>query len=411
MPPLRIGYVMQNGVPDLGTVSGPMLHVTAVVRGLRTIGHQVRVVTWSRAQVKFSDDLDSWTPSAYGFSTSAAFRAVERPLRRLQRVAGLPYWNAFESVRFADGAARALKGFDVLYERHGYLGYGGVIAAWRLGIPIVIELNGNILQEIDALGVPMSEWQRRVGRAVTAKTLRLADQVVVVSEALRSVLVDALGVAPERVTTVVNGANVGLFSRQVDDGRIRRALQLGAGRLITFVGTFEPWHGVEFLVDAFDAVRARCPDAILVLAGDGSGLSSVRERAERLAPEVVRWTGRLPQADVAALLAASDVLVAPYAYAHGDIVGTPLKIVEYMAAGKAIVASRAPIHEIVEDGRTGVRVEPASAAALSTAIVALLEDDERRRRLGAAARIASHAYSWDAVCQRLSDLLLSVTSR
>jgi len=61
-------------------------------------------------------------------------------------------------------------------------------------------------------------------------------------------------------------------------------------------------------------------------------------------------TGRLPHEQVAELTSLSDIAVAPYPYKHSEIVGTPLKLIEYMAAGKPIVASTAPIHEIIEDG-------------------------------------------------------------
>ena len=75
----------------------------------------------------------------------------------------------------------------------------------------------------------------------------------------------------------------------------------------------------------------------------------------------------MSQADVAAVLSVADVVVAPYPFDHHDIVGTPLKLMEYLAAGKAIVASTAPIHEIIEDGNTGLRVPPGDSQAMAAA--------------------------------------------
>jgi len=410
--PLEIGYVLQNGVPDFTKVSGPLLHIRAVVQGLRKAGHHVRTVAARDHGVMWTDDLESWTNAPYGFSRMPPFRLVERPLRRLQYELGLPYLNLFESIRYADACSQALRGRTIIYERHGYLGYGGVLTARRRGVPLVIELNGNIVREIDAIGIAMSDTQRRIGRWITRRTLLAADHVVVVSDALNRELVERLRIPPNRITTVVNGVDVELFSHARDTLEVRRRYELGRGPLVTFVGSFQPWHGVDALVGAFGAVHRRYPEARLLLVGDGEGRENVvaQLRTTTYADRVV-LTGRMLPAQVADIVLASDAVVAPYAYRHDDIVGTPLKLMEYMAAGKAIVATTAHIHEIVEHGRTGLRVEPASADALAAGILTVLDDAHLRARLGNAARAHVQQFSWDAVVQKLLAVFAAVTSR
>ncbi|MFN8062094.1 MAG: glycosyltransferase family 4 protein [Vicinamibacterales bacterium] len=403
---MRIGYVIQNGAPDFSTISGPQLHTVAVIDGLRRLGHDVRTLANQSYRLGWTDDLTTWQTPTYGFTRSAAFRWSESLLRRLQTELRLPFVGVFDSVRFADACAHDLRGADILYERHGYMGYGGLVAARRMGVPHVLELNGNILREIDEMGVTMSSAQRALGRYVTIETLRRTDHLVVVSDALKNQIVTTLGLAPERVSVVLNGADVRLFQQPYDVAAVRASLGVAAAPLLVFVGSFQPWHGVDLLVDAFADVRRRVPQATLVLIGDGEGRAAAEERIRALAlSDAVHLLGRQRQARIAEVLAAADVLVAPYPLPHGDIVGTPLKLMEYMAAGRAIVASTAPIHEIVEHEVTGLRVAPANATALAGAIVRLLGDADLRATLGARARAAARDFSWDHVVERLAGIL------
>mgnify|MGYP000876630025 CR=1 FL=1 len=221
---MRIGYVIQNGAPDFSTISGPQLHTVAVIDGLRRLGHDVRTLANQSYRLGWTDDLTTWQTPTYGFTRSAAFRWSESLLRRLQTELRLPFVGVFDSVRFADACAHDLRGADILYERHGYMGYGGLVAARRMGVPHVLELNGNILREIDEMGVTMSSAQRALGRYVTIETLRRTDHLVVVSDALKNQIVTTLGLAPERVSVVLNGADVRLFQQPYDVAAVRASL-------------------------------------------------------------------------------------------------------------------------------------------------------------------------------------------
>lgn len=408
--PLRVGYLLQKNGPDLSVLSGPQLHTTAVIQGLRKAGDEVRTVAIQRWQLGWSDDdlKDNWQPPRYGFADRWWFRLVERPLRWLQNHLPLPFLGLFDALRFADAAVQLLRGYDVLYERHGYMGFGGVFAARLLNIPLVLELNGNILKELDEMGLHMSAVQKKIGRWITRHTFLAADHVVVVSEALKHELVDGLQIPAEKISVVLNGVDLELFSQPYDHQAVRQQYHLGAGPVVAFVGSFQPWHGVEFLVAAFKAVQERFPSARLLLVGDGEGRANIMTQLTELGlQDHIVLTGRLPQAQVAAIVQAADVLAAPYGFTYGDIVGTPLKIVEYMAAGKAIVASTAPIHELIADGVTGVRVAPANADALASGIIRLLEDEALRATLGANAQREAQQYSWAHVVNRLRRLFIA----
>ena len=403
---LRIGYLMQNGAADLGELSGPQLHTLAVINGLKRLGHIVRVVAIQKNHTQWSDDLTEWHPGNYAVTRKVWFRIAESFFRRIQSELKLPFFGLFDSLHFADACRTHLKGFDVLYERHGYMGYGGVIAAHLLGIPHILELNGDITREIDERRLGISSIQRNIGRWITNHTFRAANCVVVVSDALKLRLVESFKISPAKVSVVINGFDRDLFSRSFEESEIRAQYGIDRKPIVAFVGSFEPWHGVNLLISSFRRINVRYPTSGLLIIGEGAGRANALTLASNLGlDDKVNFLGRLPQKEVAAVLSIANVLVAPYPFHHGDIVGTPLKLLEYMASGKGIIASTAPIHEIIKHGVTGLRVPPADTDALADAILKLLDDEALCASLGRNAEQQSQQYSWNNVVENLSKII------
>ena len=399
---------MQNGAPDLKRVSGPQLHTTAVIKGLHKQGHTVRIVANQDLQLGWSEDLQNWFPPRYGITYRKIFRYLESFIRRMQTELKLPFLGVFDSLHFADACYNLLPRFDVLYERHGYMGFGGIIAARWLGIPIILELNGNIIKEIDERRLSMSPLQRQIGRWITNRTFLAADRMVVVSDALKQMLVNEYQIPANQISVVLNGVDIDLFLKQYDADEVRSRFRLHSGPLVGFVGTFEPWHGVDLLVSAFRDVTLRFPESQLVVIGEGSGKDQAVALANQLGLDGrVRFLGHLPQTEVAAVLSTAKVLVAPYPFEYGDIVGTPLKIMEYMATGRGIVASTAPLHEMIEHEVTGLRVAPADPKALADGINRLLKDDHLCNSLGEKAATRAKKYSWDQVALCLAEIFVN----
>jgi glycosyltransferase involved in cell wall biosynthesis len=175
--------------------------------------------------------------------------------------------------------------------------------------------------------------------------------------------------------------------------------------LAGFVGTFGPWHGALVLAEAIALLPGAARITFLLV---GSGAE--RAEAERIVKtggfeRRVIFTGAVAHERVPALLDACDVLVSPHVpLADGsEFFGSPTKLFEYMAMGKAIVASRlGQIEDVLADGETALLVEPGDARALSEAIVRLSESAELRQRLGAAARReAVERHTWEHNAERV----------
>lgn len=308
---------------------------------------------------------------------------------------------------------RNASGAGFLYQRHSLNSYAPALWARRHDIPFVLEYNGSEVWIERNWGRPLVHEERSA--LIEQLVLRSADLVVVVSDAIRLEL-RRRGVLADRIIVNPNGVDTHRYRPDIDGSAVRTRFGLSAGAMVVgFIGTFGPWHGAEILADAFGNVIGRTSirrdRTRLLMIGDGVRLASTRSRivaadAER---ETV-FTGRTAQEDGPAYLAATDILVAPHVpNADGTpFFGSPTKLFEYMAMGRAIVASDLDqIGEVLSHEETALLVPPGDPEALADAIQRLIDDPDLRRRLGAAARArAVEAHTWRAHTQRIVDALV-----
>jgi glycosyltransferase involved in cell wall biosynthesis len=208
---------------------------------------------------------------------------------------------------------------------------------------------------------------------------RRADAFVAVSPSDRTRMIELERIPPEKVVLIPNG----IPDRPAGDGeRVRR--ELGLAHSDPIVGTvcgLRPEKELETALRALGRLAPHQPGLRFVVVGDGPE----RGRLERLAAELgvpTLFLGHRPNGEVPDLLAAMDVVVLSSRFE-----GMPLAVLEWMAAGKAIVASRVGgIPAILEDGQDGVLVPPRDYVAFADAIARLLDDPHERRRLGEAAQ-------------------------
>ncbi len=175
--------------------------------------------------------------------------------------------------------------------------------------------------------------------------------------------------------------------------------------MIGFVGSLKPWHGVSKLLDAFATARDRNPQLELKIIGSGPEEQNLQNQVAALpapAQAAIDFLGQVDHRQLPQWLATFDIAVAPYPELN-DFYFSPLKILEYMAAGCAVIASDiGQIPELIEHQSTGLLVAPGCTAELATAILKLSHDPETRRNIGQAARaFAQSHHSWNQVVDRI----------
>ena len=265
--------------------------------------------------------------------------------------------------------------------------FAGALLSRLLRIPLVLEYNASedwMAKHWDP--VRFGPWLRLCEKV----SVRAASFIAVVSNPLKQELLEA-GVPEARILVNPNAVDPDWFHPGCGGERVRQELGLLPSDIIVgFVGTFSYWHGVAVLEQAIrallDNARGQGGQLKFLLVGD-----ALRNEDEEAALKSVR-----------AYLDAADILVSPHVPmpGGGPFFGSPTKLFEYMAMGKAIVASALnQIADVLEHGRTALLVKPGEAGELAEAIQRLALDAQLRAELGRNAReavLARHTWRQNA---------------
>jgi glycosyltransferase involved in cell wall biosynthesis len=411
---LKIGYIMQADAPDMSIVSATQLHVKAIVQGFNKIGHHVRLVMIQKGRAQWTEDIHNWYPCELGFSETIPFHLFESTVRGVQSRFRLPFWRFFDSYRFSDACVSALSDYDILYERDSTISYGGLITAHRLGIPIVLEVNGDLVEEWNHLGLRMSKAQWALVHFITRQNYKRATHIVTVGETIKRRLIQRWNLDASNVSVVTNGFERDLYLDLHAQLDCTDRFSIGSGPVIMFIGGFKPWHGVDLILRGFNHVKSLVPNARMVFVGDGPLRLDLQQQADILGlKENVVFTGRVDHRDIPMLLNLADIAVIYHIGSAAEIVETPLKLFEYMAAGKAIVAPAVPnMERVLTDRVNALLVPPDTPRALAQAIIQLINDSQLRCALGEnAKKEAFEKHSWDRAVRELESILFRVLSK
>ncbi|MBK8900851.1 MAG: glycosyltransferase family 4 protein [Anaerolineaceae bacterium] len=415
--PLRVAYVMQNAGNDLSEDVGQAILIKHKIRGLQQAGHDVSIFRLrGRSVVKIDDlnDMAHVSTIPLGFSNSGLFKFAESGVRRLQRELKLPYFAFIDSFRFYEACSRFLADYDLCHEYGGLFSLGAALACRRLRIPYVLTAEADALLENAVRGTPLRGIHAAVAKREARVTYRLANKIVTVSEPARQHLIKHWQVDADKIVVMPNGVDTELFHPHYDPNPVRAELGLGNAPVVGFVGGFQAWHGLDRLISSFSHILREVPDARLLLVGDGPIRSQIERQAAALGIQTaVTITGFIPQARVPQMLAAIDVAVLPYPRLPQELWFSPLKLYEYMAAGKAIVASgTGQLAQVIRSGHNGLLVGSDDNAAFTRSLVALLQAPQERQRLGDNARQqVLEQHSWKQYIDSLEAVYHAVLSK
>ena len=234
----------------------------------------------------------------------------------------------------------------------------------------------------------------------------LAGKVMVVTPELKSLLSSAFHIPGSKIFINPNGANTELF-RPMDKTSARQSLGLNKStRYALFVGNFAPWQGIDFLVNAVLEVRKSVNNFVLLLVGGGREEKRVRRLVEELKIESqVIFAGNVDNDKIPLYINAADVCVAPFiSLSRRKNPGSPLKVYEYLACGKPVVASSVgSVGALIRNGKIGILVEPENPSALAQGIVDCLlyvrdEDGYREARRD----VIMKQYNWKQTAKNLA---------
>lgn len=364
-------------------VGGSVSHVKGVIEGYLAAGH--RVISFAPSPLAGLD------PSQVQPRIIRYPLLADVPREILEALGGLTFvWQAYRQAR-ADGVS-------LVYQRYSMNSLAGLLLARLLGVPLLLEANNSEV-------VMRRQFSRLTFKGLAATLERLilqrADAVVTVSERNREIFT-SMGIPTDHIHVIPNAVNPDRFSPDLGDGGVRDQYGLHSRAVIGFVGLFYPWHGVSYLARAFVKVAAAVPEAHLLLVGDGDEREVVRGiLLDANLGDRVTLTGMLPHSRVPEVLQAMDIVAAPHA-PWKEFFGSPIKLFEYMSAGRAVVASDVgQMGQIIRHGENGLLVTAGDEDALAEALIRLCRDATLRKNLGSAARrdVLMH-YTWEQAARR-----------
>lgn len=280
----------------------------------------------------------------------------------------------------------------------------GLPALWvarRLNVPLVYEARAFWEDAaVDHGTFAEGSFRYRVSRGLETFLFKQADHAITICAAMRQELARR-GIALSRVSVVPNGVDIEEFTPLKRSAPLARRLGLNGGPVFGFIGSFYRYEGLRFLVEAFPRIRAQIPDARLMLVGGGEEEPILRELAQTQQDGIL-FTGRVPHHEVNDYYSLVDVIVCPRLRMRLTELVTPLKPLESMAMGKAVLASDVGGHqELIENGRTGLLFRAEDSEDIVKQSVRLAGDPTLRAALGEAGRhfVASER-SWDKLAQR-----------
>jgi glycosyltransferase involved in cell wall biosynthesis len=382
--------------------SSQAMHIRSLVEALKADGHEVTVVSppgvdplKSAGMMPFLRKEDR----ARGFQRLWKYISCECP-QFVFEVFELLY-NLFLPFRLLPIMWRQPDA--VLYERHAYFMFMGLVLGKWLRRPVVLEVN-ELAGFTRARGLIMERLARRIDAWVFSR----ANHVLCVSRVLADE-VRQRGASSECVHVLPNAIDPNRFRNSSSEHSLRSRLGLQGSIVIGHVGLFYRWDRLDVLIEVAKSIRELHPEIKVLLVGDGPEMENLKCTAFRLGMEsAVIFSGPVPRDDVPAYIDAMDICVLP----DSNAFGSPIALFEFMAMGKpCVVPDLGPMRDVVDNNVTGIMFPHADYTALEKELLRFVEDSALRIQVGARARdTVLHRHTWAANARIVVELTAGETS-
>ena len=299
--------------------------------------------------------------------------------------------------------------FDILYTRNASFAFLGILFKKIIKSKLVFELNGlfsedwKFIKEISNKKELFEKLKIVIMDHIEIFAAKKADAVITVTQGIRDILMRR-GVNGKKITVIPNGANADLF-RPIKDPIAINKLRYKYGisenaQIVIFIGSLMPYQGVEYLIKSAPLILKNVPNTMFLIIGKGPVESELIRLVEKMGvTDKFIFIGNIPYEEVPLYINAADVCVVPkkplsYGY-------SPLKLYEYMACGKPVIATNTEGFEILKKYNAGILVNPENPEEFSNAIIKLLQNKKLREQMGANGReLVVKKYNWENNAKR-----------
>lgn len=365
---MRIIYYSPHPNLNLQDPSGYGTHMREMISAFRKLGHEVLpVIAGGMEKKKKMNDKSLKTATKKIFPSIVWESIKDFSLLKQDKILEQSLLNQIEKFKP-----------DLIYERGNYLQLSGCNAARLKGIRHFMEINAPYTEE----RISMQGKSFYISKAEKAEKeqLNISEKVIVVSSALKKYFSDKHKINPEKFIVTPNAINPETIS--VDENAVRNLREkykLNNNFIIGFSGSIFPYHGVDILLKSFAFVHKQNPDSKLIIVGDGASLPQLEKLSiETGCSSSVIFTGNVPHSEIYNYISLFDIAIMP----ASNWYGSPVKIFEYGALGKPIIApDNIPLRDVMENNKHGILIN-SSEKKLNEAILLLMQNELLRNSIG-----------------------------
>ena len=391
---MLIQHVFDHSLP---LQSGYVFRSLGILGAQRARGWETRHLTSPRynAYTGAEETVDGWTFARTG--KPGGFLAGKPVVRELAEMRAT-------SARLDQLIAERRP--DILHAHSPVLvGLPTLWSARRARIPFVYEVRALWEDAAVDLGTSKAGGARyRATRALETHVLKRADAVATLCEGMREELASR-GIPREKLVVIPNAVDIALFpgTPRRRDAALAGKLGLDGRLVLGFIGSFYHYEGLDLLLEALPAIRQALPEVAVLLVGGGPEAANLQAQAKRLGIEdAVRFTGRVPFAQVQGYYDLVDLLCYPRKRMRLTDLVTPLKPLEAMAERRLVIASDVGGHrELIRDNETGYLFAADDPAALARRVIEAARDTDHHPAMREAGRrFVETERSWAASAAR-----------
>lgn len=388
---MKILYYSSHPTIDSQNPSGPGTHIREMIIAFQELGHEVFTLT----------SADNKIASPFSSAPKTSFTKI------LKKILPTMIWETIKDYRYLqhDKAQKniltdQIKLFspDAIYERASYLHQACIQTAMKFNIPVITELNADFAEE--KLFFDGNSFYRSRAEKIIDTQLKHSKKIVTVSSALKNHFVKKYNANPEKIIVTpnaVNPSNIHIDEKKID--ALRNKLNLKEKIVIGFSGSIFEYHGVDLLIHSFARIHKKNNNTCLLIVGDGRVLNDLKRLASQLQIESsVIFTGNVNHSDIFHYIELMDIAVMP----NSNWYGSPVKIFEYGALGKAIIApDNEPMREVMKNGKDGILISP-SIDNLTNAMNKFIADENLRKETGKAfQQKVLNEHTWKKMAEKI----------
>ena len=379
---------------ELPKGSGGATHKWELAKNLSKMGHEVHVMTYEDTKVEGAVTHTMKAREKYRFDFLFKLTHLVSILRVIM-----------------------VSNPDIIYTRNVSFALLGLLIKRIKNTKLVLELNGLFSEDWKSEKKSYVDIKNIVWSYLEIFVAKKADAIIAVSPGIKDILIEK-GIDKDKIIVIPNGANTDIFKpiNSLATKELQAQYNIGKGdNIVIFVGNMMLWHGVEYLIKSAPSILKIFPNTKFLIVGNGPIKEELISMVEKMGISAnFIFTGTVPYEQIPLFINMADLCVAPFIRARNERMGlSPIKIYEYLACGKPVVASDIKgIGDLLRNSNAGIAVTPEDPVELANAIIKLLKNEKLRKQMGKNGRkIVINNYNWYHTARRTIEVFEKILDK